>query len=165
MPRTQQAAPHLTGSWPHAPLEDWAQTRATLHMWTEIVGKIRLALAPMVNHWWQVPLYVSTRGLTTSAIPYAGRTFEMEFDFCDHHLHVRSSDGRERLVVLEPKSVAAFYHEVLAVLDELGIEVSFWPTRSRSNPPSRFPRTSSTPRTSRSTSTASGCSSPRCSGC
>jgi hypothetical protein len=128
MPRTQQPAPHLTDGWPSAPLEEWAATRDTLHMWTEIVGKVRLALAPMVNHWWQVPLYVSTRGLTTSAIPYGERTFECEFDFCDHQLHVRSSDGGERRVALEPKTVAAFYHETLAALGALGIEVKLWPT-------------------------------------
>jgi hypothetical protein len=141
MPRTQtqQPARHLTDGWPSAPLADWAETRATLHMWSEIVGKIRLALAPMVNHWWQVPLYVSTRGLTTSAIPYGAGTFEMEFDFCDHHLHVRSSDGRERRVALEPKSVAAFYHETLAALDALGIEVTFWPTPVEVDSPVPFP--------------------------
>ena len=93
MPRTQQSPSHAAERWPSAPLDEWAETRDTLHMWTQIVGKIRLAQAPMVNHWWQVPLYVSTRGLTTSAIPYGERAFEMEFDFCDHQLHVRSSDG------------------------------------------------------------------------
>ncbi|MEV6796332.1 DUF5996 family protein [Streptomyces sp. NPDC051320] len=128
MPRTQQPPSHTIEAWPSAPLEEWTETRNTLHMWTQIVGKVRLAQAPMVNHWWQVPLYVSTRGLTTSAIPYGDRTFEMEFDFCDHHLHVRSSDGSECRVPLEPKSVAAFHHETLAALDALGIEVTFRPT-------------------------------------
>jgi hypothetical protein len=127
MPRTQQPPSHGIDAWPIAPLEEWTATRETLHMWTQIVGKIRLAQAPMVNHWWQVPLYVSTRGLTTSAIPYGERTFEIEFDFCDHQLHVRSSDGGERRVALEPKPVAAFYRETLAALEALGIEVTLWP--------------------------------------
>jgi len=97
-------------------------------MWTQIVGKIRMAQAPMVNHWWQVPLYVSVRGLTTSAVPYDDGTFEIEFDFRDHRLHVRSCDGRERRVALEPKSVADFYQETLAALESLGIDVALWPT-------------------------------------
>ncbi|GHJ37456.1 DUF5996 family protein [Streptomyces sp. TS71-3] len=122
MPGTPQPPSHTVEDWPSVPLEEWADTRDTLHLWTQIVGKVRLAEAPMVNHWWQVPLYVSPRGLTTSAIPYGERTFEMEFDFCDHRLHVRSSDGGERQVALEPKPVAAFYRETMAALGALGIE-------------------------------------------
>ncbi|MGH3919939.1 MAG: DUF5996 family protein, partial [Pseudonocardiaceae bacterium] len=91
--------------WPALRVQEWADTRDTLHMWTQIVGKIRLAKAPMVNHWWQVPLYVSARGLTTSAIPHGARIFDIEFDFCDHQLRVRSSSGEQRSVALEPKSV------------------------------------------------------------
>lgn len=127
MPSIQHDFPGIE-AWPNAPLEEWTETRDTLHMWTQIVGKVRLAQAPMVNHWWQVPLYVSSRGLTTSAIPYGERTFEMEFDFCDQHLHVRSSDSKERRVALEPKSVATFYHETMAALGELGIVVAIWPS-------------------------------------
>ncbi|QPP07531.1 hypothetical protein G4Z16_15320 [Streptomyces bathyalis] len=127
MPRSQQLRLSGIEDWPRAPLEEWAETRDTLHMWAQIVGKVRLAQAPMVNHWWQVPLYVSTRGLTTSAIPYGEGTFEMEFDFCDHHLHVRASDGGERRIALEAKSVAVFYDETLAALDALGIEVAIRP--------------------------------------
>jgi hypothetical protein len=91
-------------------------------MWTQIVGKIRLAHAPLLNHWWQVTLYVSPRGLTTSAIPYGDGALDMEFDFIDHVLRVRASDGGSRTVALEPKSVARFYTEVMGVLAELGIE-------------------------------------------
>ncbi|MBB6550144.1 hypothetical protein HD593_004939 [Nonomuraea rubra] len=97
------------------------ETRDTLHMWTQIVGKIRLAHAPLVNHWWQVTLYVSPRGLTTSAIPYEDGAFDLEFDFVEHLLHVRSSDGGTREVALEPKPVADFYGETMAALAELRI--------------------------------------------
>jgi hypothetical protein len=93
-------------AWPELTLASWEDTRATFHMWTQIVGKIRLALEPMVNHWWQVPLYVSARGLTTSLM-HAGTTgLEIEFDFVEHVLHLRASNGRTRQVVLEPRSVA-----------------------------------------------------------
>ena len=112
--------------WPALPLEAWEPTRATLHMWTQIVGKVRLAQAPYLNHWWQVPLYVSARGLTTTAIPYAGHTFEMEFDFIEHVLAIRKSDGMSRTLPLVPKSVAVFYAEVMAALGSLGIEVRIW---------------------------------------
>ncbi|WP_327292702.1 DUF5996 family protein [Streptomyces sp. NBC_01198] len=128
MSTTRQPLPPAFEAWPRAPLDEWSATRDTLHMWTQIVGKVRLALAPMINHWWQVPLYVSARGLTTSAIPAGDRTVEMEFDFCDHQLHVRSSDGEERRVALEPKPVAAFYHQTMAALEALGVEVAIRPT-------------------------------------
>ncbi|WP_314172469.1 DUF5996 family protein [Streptomyces winkii] len=139
MPRTPRPSSHIVEDWPIAPLQEWADTRDTLHMWTQIVGKVRLAEAPMVNHWWQVPLYVSARGLTTSAIPCRDHTFEMEFDFCDHQLHVRSSDGRERRVALEPKSVAAFYRETMAALDALGIDVRLRPNPVEVEPAVPFP--------------------------
>jgi hypothetical protein len=109
--------------WPALRVQEWTDTRDTLHMWTQIVGKIRLVKAPMVNHWWQVPLYVSARGLTTSAIPHGARMFDIEFDFCDHQLRIRSSSGEHRSVALEPKSVAAFYRETMAVLRDLDLEV------------------------------------------
>jgi hypothetical protein len=95
-------------------------------MWTQIVGKIRLALAPHVNHWWQVPLYVSARGLTTSAIPYRGGNFEIEFDFVSHGLRITLTDGRTQRLSLLPKSVAAFYAETMEALKGLGIEVHIW---------------------------------------
>ncbi|UNS95646.1 DUF5996 family protein [Streptomyces tubbatahanensis] len=114
-PRTAQA-------WPRLRVADWSETRDTLHMWTQIVGKVRLAHAPLVNHWWQVTFYVSARGLTTSSIPYGTGAFEIEFDFVDHRLHIRTSDGGTRHVPLAPKPVARFHHETMRALDELGIE-------------------------------------------
>jgi hypothetical protein len=119
---TQEQSGHVK-DWPALRVQEWADTRDTLHMWTQIVGKIRLAQAPMINHWWQVPLYVSARGLTTSAIPHGRRLFDVEFDFCDHQLRIRSSSGQERDVALEPKSVAAFYTETVAALHDLDLEV------------------------------------------
>src|SRR5262247_2880083 len=113
-------------AWPALPLEEWEDTRATLHMWSQIVGKIRLAQTPLVNHWWNVPLYVSARGLTTTAMPYEERFFEMEFDFIDHNLVTKCSDGTTAIVVLEPKSVATFYQETMDALQTLGIEVKIW---------------------------------------
>lgn len=110
-------------AWPALRVDDWTPTRETLHMWTQIVGKIRLSLAPLVNHWWQVTLYVSPRGLTTSAIQHSVGSFDIEFDFVDHQLHIRSSDGRSRQVALEPKPVAAFYAETMGALGQLGIPV------------------------------------------
>lgn len=115
-------------AWPGLPLKEWEETRATLHMWTQVVGKIRLAQTPLVNHWWNVPLYVTARGLTTSAMPYGERTFEIDFDFIAHSLHIRTSDGQHRELKLEPRSVADFYQEVMRSLSELGIEVKIWTT-------------------------------------
>jgi hypothetical protein len=112
--------------WPSLPLEEWEATRATLHMWTQVVGKIRLEQTPLLNHWWNVALYVTARGLTTSAIPYGERTFEIAFDFIDHTLNIRTSNGATRQLRLEPRSVAAFYHEVMRLLHELDIEVKIW---------------------------------------
>ncbi|MFL6228655.1 MAG: DUF5996 family protein [Pyrinomonadaceae bacterium] len=113
---------------PALPLEAWEPTRATLHMWTQVVGKIRLAQTPVVNHWWNVPLYLTARGLTTSAMPYADRTFEIEFDFITHRLVISASDGETRTLKLEPRTVADFYRETMALLTELGIEVKIWTT-------------------------------------
>ncbi|WP_255953113.1 DUF5996 family protein [Streptomyces odontomachi] len=127
MTDTRQPAMQGVEEWPTLPLDEWADTRDTLHMWTQIVGKVRLALAPMTNHWWQVPLYVSTRGLTTSAIPYGDHSFELEFDFHDHQLYLRCSTGEHRQVALEPKPVATFYRETMDALDSLGIDVPLWP--------------------------------------
>ena len=110
--------------WPRLPLAEWQATYETLHRWTQIVGKTRLALAPMQNHWWQVPLYVTPRGLTTTAIPHGQRTFEIEFDFCVHELHVDLDGGERRIVALEPKSVARFYEETMGALQDLGVDVS-----------------------------------------
>jgi len=113
-------------TWPSLPLEEWKDTCATLHMWTQVVGKIRLAQTPLVNHWWNVPLYVSARGLTTTAMPHGDRFFEMEFDFVEHELVTKSSDGEIAVIRLEPKSVATFYAETMNMLRELGLQVQIW---------------------------------------
>src|SRR5579859_6462808 len=115
--------PILTDPWPALPLDAWQDTYATLHMWTQIVGKVRKTLTPYINHWWNVTLYVSARGLTTSPIPYGQKVFEIEFDFLDHQLLVDTSDGARRRVPLVPRSVADFYQEVMASLHSLGIDV------------------------------------------
>jgi Family of unknown function (DUF5996) len=115
-------------AWPSLPLEEWKDTKDTLHMWTQVVGKIRLAQTPLVNHWWNVPLYVSSRGLTTSPIPYGHRTFEIDFDFIDHRLIIKCSDGASNEIALVPRSVADFYKEIMAALDDLLIEVKIWTT-------------------------------------
>ena len=117
----------MTTHWPVLRVDDWTATRDTLHMWTQIVGKIRLAKAPMVNHWWQTTLYVTTRGLTTGAIADGASSFEIEFDFCAHRLHIRRQGGDRREVELAPKSVAQFYAETMEALDQLGIDVRIVP--------------------------------------
>jgi hypothetical protein len=114
-------------AWPALPLEAWEDTYATLHMWTQIVGKVRLALSPLVNHWWNVTLYVTARGLTTSPIPSGLRTFEMSFDFIEHNLLIQTSDGMSKALGLFPRSVAEFYHEVMGALHALGIDVTVDP--------------------------------------
>jgi hypothetical protein len=108
--------------WPALRVDEWEPTRRSLHMWTQIVGKVRLAHAPLLNHWWQVPLYVSPRGLTTSAIPSGTNSFDMEFDFVDHALKVRVSDGGAAAIDLRDTSVARFYEAVLSTLGGLGID-------------------------------------------
>ena len=116
--------------WPALPLDEWEPTYRTLHMWSQIVGKIRLGLTPLVNHWWNTALYVNTRGLTTSPIPYRGRTFEIQFDFVHHRLELRTSDrtsSSERVLALSPKSVAAFYRELLSLLRGAGIDIQINP--------------------------------------
>jgi hypothetical protein len=112
--------------WPELPLADWEDTCATLHLWTQIVGKIRLAHTPWINHWWQVPLYLSSRGLTTSVIPYGTRAFELEFDFIDHALVIRTSHRATETIALVPRSVADFYAEVMARLRALDLETHIW---------------------------------------
>ena len=113
--------------WPKLPFEAWQDTQDTLQLWTQIVGKVRLAKAPMVNHWWQVPLYVTSRGLTTSPIPHeSGRCFQIDFDFIDHRLLIEVSDGRTESLPLAPRPVADFYREVMDRLKALGLEVRIW---------------------------------------
>jgi hypothetical protein len=118
--------PSDSSSWPPLVYADWQDTCATLHMWTQIVGKIRLALAPPVNHWWHVPLYLTSRGLTTSPMPYRGRTFQIDFDFVDHALRIDTSEGRRESLALVPRSVADFYEEIMGRLRALDIEVRIW---------------------------------------
>src|SRR5437016_2717159 len=122
------SAPTMATNWPALPLDAWRDTKDTLHRWMQVVGKIRMALTPLINHWWNVPLYVSGRGLTTSFIPYGDRWFDIEFDFIDHVLRIRVSDGNERLVQLTSRSVADFFQETMSALSSLGIRVSIWST-------------------------------------
>jgi len=113
-------------AWPRLPLADWEDSCATLHLWTQVVGKIRLAHAPLVNHWWQVVLYVTSRGLTTSIIPYGSRGFQLDFDFIDHVLVIRTTDGATETIALVSRSVADFHAEVMGRLRLLGVETRIW---------------------------------------
>jgi hypothetical protein len=112
--------------WPALPLDSWRETCATLHMWTQIVGKVRMRLTPLVNHWWNVPLYVTPRGLTTSNIPYGTRSIEIRFDFLAGRLVLECSDGLVRELPLRPMAVADFYREFMEMLRSAGVEVSIW---------------------------------------
>jgi Family of unknown function (DUF5996) len=112
--------------WPSLPIAKWEATKDTLQLWTQIAGKIRLALSPKINHWWQVPLYVNARGLTTSPIPYGERTFEIIFDFIDHLLIVVTCEGEKKSFPLAPRTVADFYAEIMGTLSSLGITVKIW---------------------------------------
>ena len=112
--------------WPDLPLSAWNDTCETLQLWTQIVGKARLKLTPLVNHWWNVTLYVNSRGLIAPANPYSGGTFDLEFDFIRHEFRIETSDGRMESFALAPMSVAAFYAEVMRRLGRLGIDVHIW---------------------------------------
>jgi hypothetical protein len=114
-------------AWPQLPLADWQATYSTLHMWAQIVGKTRLALAPMENHWWQVALYVTARGMTTSPMPAGNRSVEVEFDFIAHQLAVRMSDGTERYLPLASMTVAEFFERYMTALRELGVRPAIYP--------------------------------------
>ena len=111
---------------PALPFDSWKDTLATLHMWAQIVGKVRLELCPLVNHWWNVAFYVTARGMTSSAMPYQQRDIEVQFDFIDHELTIESSDGRSKTIALAPQSVAEFYERFMAALGELGVKVQIW---------------------------------------
>jgi Family of unknown function (DUF5996) len=129
--------------WPELEWEAWHDTCDTLHMWTQIVGKTRLALTPLQNHWWNVPLYVSARGLTTSAMPWRGDVLEVEFDFCEHVLELRLGQGAAgrvevKQLELRPRSVADFYAEYRKALAELGVEAKIWPMPVEVAAPVRF---------------------------
>ena len=122
MSQPRIVAPYLE-PWPALPLADWLATKDTLHMWTQIVGKIRMALTPPVNHFWHVTLYVTAAGLTTSPIPYGDSAFEIEFDFLEQRLIIRTAGGLRRSLPLAPRSVADFYRDLMAALSSLGIQV------------------------------------------
>jgi Family of unknown function (DUF5996) len=123
---TQSAAADRPECWPALPLDSWRDTCATLHMWTQIVGKVRLRLTPLVNHWWNVPLYVTARGLTTSAMPYGARSIEIRFDFLAHRLVLECSDGLVKDLPLRPMAVADFYREFMDLLQSAGVDIAIW---------------------------------------
>jgi len=118
----------LHPDWPQLPLAQWQDTYTTLHMWTQIVGKTRLALAPMQNHWWQIAFYVTPRGLTTSAMPAGDRILAIDFDFIEHKLWLRSNDGSTQALALVARTVADFYGEYMSVLKRLGVNVALKPS-------------------------------------
>lgn len=111
---------------PGLPLEAWVDTQASLHMWMQIVGKIRLSLAPMVNHWWHTTLYLTARGLTTSPMPYGSQVIQIDFDFIDHVLVIQSSSSATRSLPLADRPVADFYREIMKALNSLGVDVKIW---------------------------------------
>jgi hypothetical protein len=125
--RASPAVSDPQARWPALPLAEWEDTQSTLHRWLQIVGKTRLALAPPVNHWWHVALYLSSRGLTTSAMPYGDGWLEVEFDFIDHQLVARTSDGAIQSMRLAPQTVADFYRDYMALLKAAGTPVKIWP--------------------------------------
>jgi len=114
--------------WPELPLSEWKDTLATVHMWTQVVGKIRLKLTPLVNHWWNVPLYVTARGLTTSAMPYNDRLLQISFDFINHLLVIETTEGSTKTIDLRYCSVAEFYQETMAALESLKMPMTIWTT-------------------------------------
>jgi hypothetical protein len=124
--------------WPALPYLEWKDTYATLHLWTQVVGKVALALAPTLNHSWGIALHLTSRGLSTRRLVHGTHSFSMEFDFIDHLLVIRESDGRERAVRLEPRTVADFYREVMTVLREMGLGVKIWTMPSEIPSPIRF---------------------------
>ena len=125
-------------AWPSLPLEEWKETYATLHMWTQVIGKVRLAQTPLINHWWNVPLYVNSRGLTTTPMPYGAKSFEIDFDFIDHNLLIKTSDDEQRIIKLRPISVAEFYREVMENLRSLGLEIKIYTMPVEVPDPIRF---------------------------
>lgn len=127
-------------TWPGLPLDAWSETYATLHMWMQIVGKIRLALSPWVNHSWSVTMYVTARGLTTSPIPYGTRTFQIDFDFIEHYLAVTTNDGGAGRIKLEPQTVAAFYARLMKGMENLGLRVNICKVPNEVADPIRFDR-------------------------
>ncbi len=137
---TPSAPIDSAGAWPELPLAGWQDTYATLHMWAQIVGKIRLARAPLINHWWQATFYVTPRGLTTSAIPHGTRSFAIDFDFLDHELRIATSDGRLGAHPLRAEPVADFHAAVFALLKGLDLDVRIWATPVEVEAPIPFAR-------------------------
>ena len=125
-------------AWPELAWSAWSETADTLHMWTQIVGKTRLALTPLQNHWWNVPLYVTARGLGTSAMAYGDDVLDIEFDFVEHELRLRLGSGKGEAIALGPRSVAEFYREYRGCLDALGVTVKIWPMPVEVQTPIRF---------------------------
>src|SRR5689334_1712181 len=113
-------------AWPALAYADWQDTCNTLHLWTQIVGKVKLALAPPINHWWGIVLFVTARGLTTGAMPYRDRVLQIDFDFCAQALVLRTSDAREQRFALAPMTTADFYAAVMAGLRALDVDVQIW---------------------------------------
>jgi uncharacterized protein DUF5996 len=137
---TSTEAPGLSGqvAWPSLPLSDWNDTKDTLHRWVQMIGKTRLALAPPLNHCWNVTLYLTARGLTTSPMPYGSRTVDVELDFIDHKLLIRTDNGATRSMSLAPRPVADFYGEYTGLLQSLGLQVKIWPVPSEMEDVLRF---------------------------
>ncbi|HVW87781.1 MAG TPA: DUF5996 family protein [Bryobacteraceae bacterium] len=127
-------------AWPALPLESWSDTCATLHMWVQIVGKIRLTLSPWINHSWSTTLYVTACGLTTTPIPHGDRTFQIDFDFLTHMLAIQASDGRAGRLPLEPQSVAAFYRRLMDEMERLDLHVNIHKMPNEVSDPIRFDR-------------------------
>src|SRR5258708_6798864 len=113
--------------WLELPYSEWKETLDTLHMWMEIVGKVKLKLSPFINQWWEVAFYVTSTGITTGKIPYSGETFQVAFDFFNHMLSIHTSTEKVRTILFKPYTVTAFYDEFMNVLNELGIQVTIWP--------------------------------------
>jgi uncharacterized protein DUF5996 len=121
--------------WPALPYEAWKDTYATLHMWTQVVGKVALALMPPLNHSWAIALHVTPRGLSTRPLPHHHRSFTIQFDFIEHQLEICVSDGETRMLALRPQTVADFYRDVMATLDGMGLTVTIWPMPVEIQPP------------------------------
>lgn len=120
--------PNTAGSWPSIPVDDWQDTRDTLQLYAQVVGKVRMANEPLLNHWWNVPLYVTGTGLTTSLMPHpTGPAFQIDFDFVGHHLDITTADGTSASLPLEPRPVAEFYELVMAALRGLDVATTIWP--------------------------------------
>jgi hypothetical protein len=124
--------------WPALPYEDWKDTYATLHMWTQVVGKAVLAQAPPLNHSWSIAMEMTPRGLSTRTLPHGARSFSIQFDFIDHELVIHASDDETRTLALRPQTVADFYRELMATLDEMGLSVKIWPMPVEIPSPIRF---------------------------